>query len=352
MRQKVIAVILAATVIFGACALPAGAAAAKPHRLKQEASISAQINLRGTHGFRVDLFSVGQGVVLNVTKLKSAAGMTNVSYFSLDRRQTFDGSRIKVKVGRLGHFRGRFVPTKTETKNLIPGCKGNPTTIETGLFVGSFDFRGERGYTVVHSHRARGTVQRQAAGTCRPSKEFPWRESARESKEQKERERHELHLLAGDERANVLFQARREEGTKQFESEGTTFQASVNGKRFGDFAVSYGTVLFDAEEGNAAAFQVPNLAEPLAEATIAPGAPFTGSATFHLDDPKTASWTGDLAVEMPGLGEVPLTGGDISAGLCHGPSCTKTLPKNLQPVLESSGNVIVTVSTSKPRRVR
>ena len=98
---------------------------------------------------------------------------------------------------------------------------------------------------------------------------------------------------------------------------------------------------------------MPNLAEPLAEATVAPPAPFSGSATFHLDDPKTASWTGDLAVEMPGLGKVSLTGDGIEAGLCSGLSnCTKTLPKDLQPVLEAPSGVIVVVSVSKPKRDR
>lgn len=92
---------------------------------------------------------------------------------------------------------------------------------------------------------------------------------------------------------------------------------------------------FEIGEDTATAFQVPNLAEPLTEATVSPSAPFSGSATFHLDGPKTASWTGDLAVELPGAGEVPLSGEGISAGLCHGPShCTKTLRGLLQKELE------------------
>jgi hypothetical protein len=56
-------------------------------------------------------------------------------------------------IGSLGHFRGRFVPTSTESKQLTPQCEGDPTTIEKDYFVGSFDFRGEEAYTVVHAHR-------------------------------------------------------------------------------------------------------------------------------------------------------------------------------------------------------
>ena len=63
-------------------------------------------------------------------------------------------------------------------------------------------------------------------------------------------------------------------------------------------------LVFEFGPGAASTFQVPNLAEPLTEATLEPPAPFSGSATFHLDTPKTASWTGDLAVELPGLGKL------------------------------------------------
>lgn len=352
MRAKTIAALLAATAIVGAFALPAGASAAKPHRVKQKASVSVNLRLRGTHGFRLDLFTFGPlGAFLSATGQASRNGslIVNYSSFARHRRSTFDAGELNVRIGRLGHFRGRFVPTSTESVDLDPECKGNPSTIEKGFFVGSFDFRGERGYTVVHSHRARGTVTRQAAGVCKVSPGL-WHESKREIREEKERERNEFHLVAGNEGASVLFQARREEATKD-EPPQTTFQASINGKRVGDVSVSYGAFIFGFEGDAAANFQTPNLAEPLAEATVTPPAPFSGSATFHLDDPKTASWTGDLALETPGLGKVPLTGNGIDAGLCKSSSnCTKTLPKDLQPVLESAGNVIVTVSVSKPKR--
>jgi hypothetical protein len=314
-------------------------------------SVSAQLQLHGTHGFQVNLFTFGPSAVfLSASRWTPRSGNLNVNYssFSRHRRGAFDVGRVNVRVGRLGHFRGRFVPTSSESKNLGPECVGNPTTIEKGFFVGSFDFRGERGYTAVRSHRARGTVTRQAAGTC-TSNGTPWHESAHEIKEAKERERNEFHLVAGDEGASDLFQARREDATKMPDAGQATFQASINGRAAGDFQVSYGAFYF-GPDGDAATFQTPNLAEPLAEVTVTPPAPFSGSATFHLDDPTTASWTGDLAVEMPGLGKVPLTGGDIQAGVCKGSSnCTRTLPKDLQPVLEAPGDVTVAIAVPKPK---
>jgi len=349
-RAKTIAALLAATAIVGALAAPAGASAAKPRRFRQKPSVSTELRMRGTHGFRVDLSTVDAGgVSLSATR---GAETASANYFSLKRhlRNAFHAGRLNVKVGHLGHFRGRFVPTSTEEERLEPGCKGVRPTVEKGFFVGSFDFRGERGYTAVHSHRVRGTVTRRPGGVCT----YPgrlWHVSPHQAKVEKERRRNEFHLVAADEKANVLFQARREEATKD-EPPQTTFQVSIRGKRVGDFQVSYFAVDFGFEAEPETTFQVPNLAEPLAEATLAPSAPFSGSATFRLENPKSATWTGDLEVELPGLGKVPLTGGDIDAGLCKGTSCTKTLPKDLQPVLEAPGDVIVTVSVSKPKRVR
>lgn len=359
MRPKIIAALLAATALVAAYGSPAGATAARPSRiLKQRASVSAQFELRGTHGFRLSLFTSDKGgALLSASRRTSGLGLVSVYYLSFrrQRRPSFAAGRLDFRIGRLGRFRGRFIPTRTEKQNL-PECKGDPSTIEHGFFVGSFDFRGEQGYTVAHSHRVRASVTRQPAGTCTSKGGRRWHESRRESKESKERERAESRLVATDEQADVLFDAWHREAIGDQPPQ-TTCQVTVSGKRVGGVEVGYSAIVLDTHEREpGATFQVPNLAEPLAEVTLTPPTPFSGSATFHLDDPKTASWTGDLAVELPGLGEVPLTGDGIEAGLCKSSSCTRTLPKNLQPVLEADDGAIVSVSAATarstfPRRV-
>ena len=120
------------------------------------------------------------------------------------------------------------------------------------------------------------------------------------------------------------------------------YGASVAGGKVGKFHVSYDASVFNLGSDAAETFRVPNLAEPLSEAIIEPPAPFSGTATFHLETPKKANWTGDLAVELPGLGTVPLTGPKIAAGLCHGRDCTKTLPRLAQRALEARGGDLST----------
>jgi hypothetical protein len=72
------------------------------------------------------------------------------------------------------------------------------------------------------------------------------------------------------------------------------------------------------------------------EATVEPPAPFQGSATFKLESPTTASWTGDLSVEIPTLGNVRLTEPGTWSTLCQGASCTETLPPGIQFALLGS----------------
>jgi hypothetical protein len=341
-RAKALAATLAALTISLALVLPGGAAA-KVHYSKQPASVSAELHLRGTHGFRVSLYvSDGRSVIVSASKEVSKSGSESVDYFTVHPNgpaHAFDRGELNVRVGRLGRFHARFVPTSTKTEAAVPGCKGEATTVEKGFFVGSLAFHGERDYTSVAARRARGTVTKTGAARCRI--EFPatvpGHQSARHAKAEKEREEEEVRLVAGDPKGDAVFQARREATPAGLAGATTLFLASASGK-VGDLLVDRNAFVFDFQSDAAETFLTPNLAEPLAEATLEPPAPFSGSATFHLDTPKKASWTGDLAVELPGIAPVPLTGEGIAAGICAGrTNCTDTLPKRLAPILQDGG---------------
>lgn len=350
-----IAVFLAAAAITGALAAPAAASAQGGHRLREPASISAEIHGHGTGGFHFFFSTFGPaGSVLWFTKQPSGAGEESVFYLLRSHRGRggLKGGAVDVRFGRLGRFRGRFVRTSTKTENPRDGCTGEPTTTEKGYFVGIFRFHGERGYTTVDTHRVRGTVTRSGPTSC-PSPSPPRHRRHRathQEKEQREREQNKFRLLVGDAGVHLMLQAEREESPEPEEGSPTTFQVSVT-EEIGRLEVSHNASAIDFGPGAAATFQTPNLAEPLVEVTLTPPAPFSGSATFHLDDPHTATWSGDLAVELSGLGKVPLTGDGIGAGLCKGPSnCTKTLPEPLQKQLETpfDASYYVGEATTKP----
>jgi len=57
------------------------------------------------------------------------------------------------------------------------------------------------------------------------------------------------------------------------------------------------------------------------EVVVEPPAPFLGSATLRRESPQETAWTGDLRVNLPGFGVVPLTGPDTDVTLCADDGC-------------------------------
>jgi hypothetical protein len=78
------------------------------------------------------------------------------------------------------------------------------------------------------------------------------------------------------------------------------------------------------------------ISTPPRSATVDPPSPFTGSASFQRESAKDFSWTGDLAVELPGIGEVTLAGPKFETALCLGRRC-----RGDEESSESAGSIAV-----------
>jgi hypothetical protein len=92
------------------------------------------------------------------------------------------------------------------------------------------------------------------------------------------------------------------------------FSASLTRVRGKMFILSSQTVI----SKDAAALE---FSEPPRSATVTPPEPFTGTATFRQESADQFSWAGDLAVELPGSGEVSLAGPKFETALCLERSC-------------------------------
>ncbi len=267
MRAKAFAAILAATAALIVLALPTSAGAAKAYH--QPASVSANLQGTGTDGFHFFLFAFDRGVVFSLVKI-SAEGAETVSYYDLHhkRRPEFDEGRLDLKVGNLGHFRGRFVAHSTKTEKLPEGCTGEPTTIEEGDFVGSFVFHGERGYAGIHAGREKGSVTRIGTADCEFPKGHrrhrrPSRHAKKEREQERERAEGEFRLVAGDAKGRLLIQASREEAPREPNSQPTYFDVTLDGGKAGSFEVSRSAAVFEnGPKAASTSFAVPNLAEP------------------------------------------------------------------------------------------
>jgi hypothetical protein len=56
---------------------------------------------------------------------------------------------------------------------------------------------------------------------------------------------------------------------------------------------------------------------------IQPPTPFAGGALYSRSRGISPSWTGDLSVDLPGMGRIPLTGPGFSAAFCRGATLTR-----------------------------
>jgi hypothetical protein len=326
---------------------PAAGAARTVH---QRAHLFAELSGKATNGFSFSLFTFDRSAVLSLNGLTGHHGAATVNYYGSKRqelRSLADG-RIDLKIGDRGHFRGHLVTKSTKTDKPEKGCTGDPSTTEEGYFAGSFVFHGERGYTTVQASRVSGAIIRRGATECQvPAGPGRNQESVKEAQEisEKAAEMDEFRLVAGERSGDLFLQATREQVPPGSKHTMNTFEVTAEAPRVGAFDVHRSAFVVDTDRDATSHFLTPNQQEPLAEAVIEPPAPFSGSATFHLEGPKKASWTGNLAVELPGAGKVPLTGDEIYAGACRGQkNCTATLPRPLAELLEG-GSFSVSVAT-------
>jgi hypothetical protein len=300
--------------------LPATASAKTPLRLP--ASINETVHLRGSHGYRIELsLTDHRRLYLLVRRGSPRRGEQTVIYTTTTSRST--GTDIDASIGRLGRIDVRFIARSRTHKPNEGECVGSGTTAERGRFVGQIAFRGERGYTQVKVRQAPGEVIREGAQACPESKRV--RDDAWRDPLQRRAVGRPLRLFAGTRSGTFAFEAGRIEDPRRYEPSGAYFIAysrrSVDGVNVASDAAVYPT--------SARGFTPTDPSRPAAEATVQPPGPFSGSATFRLESPSSASWTGDLAVELPNLGTVQLTGPDTYSGFCEARHCTDTLPQGV-----------------------
>ena len=119
---------------------PAAAGASATKVYKVPASVDAELDGKGTNGFEFLLFASKGLAFLSTSKEGGEVGETGVYYSDTSRHHSIDptGGRIDLRIGHLGHFRGRFLVTSTKTEKPSRFCDGAPSILEKGHFVGSF----------------------------------------------------------------------------------------------------------------------------------------------------------------------------------------------------------------------
>jgi hypothetical protein len=278
-------------VLVAALVLPAGSQA----NFVVSSSRSAEAHLAGTHGYRLTISADNETVFVTATN-----GDASVDYFLA--RAKLAGDLIDARLPGVGRVFLRF---HEQERGRQPGpkyCHGPAPVVRRGVFVGWVRIRGEHDYTQAESRHVRGKIVNSFRSSCH----LPFRARAGSGALE------HLDAVALRGKGLLIFSAISfpivEKGSPLF------FRAALSRQRGSMLVANSVSAITKKAESL-------SIATPPRSATVEPPSPFTGSATFQRESKTDFSWAGNLAAELPGIGEVPLAGPNFESALCIGRRC-------------------------------
>jgi hypothetical protein len=295
---------LGLALVFAATLMAAPAAVAKPGYFVWPGQQSSELTVKGTQDFKVTIARSPRYVELNASN-----GDTAAIYIVRAAKGPMD--IIEARFPGLGRVSLRFHPRgDAEHESPFFPCKGRGSIKQNGVFRGVIRFRGEEGFTRVAATRASGFLYRSFRQVCKGGSDSRLTSPLGYSLAARERSPGRL----------VRFSAFR--ATEDPFIDGHTHhfahaQERRDGMRIARVAVT--------TEVSPSTFAVEGLGAPPRSATVAPPSPFSGTASFDAPSSGPVEWRGTLAVELPGLGVVPLAGPSFEAELCLNKRCSGAL---------------------------
>lgn len=256
----------------------------------------SQLTVRGTQGFRITIRRIAGHV-----ELTAARRTVTASYLVRRERGSADG--IKATFPGLGRVSMRFRPSGRLQRG--PAfCEGRRPITQHGEFSGVIRFRGERDFTRVSLQNARGFVYRSFKETCKGG---------------------------GGRSGDFSFYALAESGRSQGRTTSFTALKLIDNSEILGSALYSASQLerrhgmtslrFAAVSAGWNTFAIGPTLGPQVAATVAPPPPFSGTASFQASPGERASWEGTLAVDLPGVETVDLTGPQFRPVLCRNRRC-------------------------------
>lgn len=198
---------------------------------------------------------------------------------------TVSPTKLEADLGELGRISLDIAPTGTK-KTLRSRCGGDSLTIEPDSYRGSFEFRGEEGFTEAEATRipeySRFSVDFGCGGSGRSEGSGSHLPGAR------------LRVQAGGGHDRTSLQVNQNRPGAR-----TTFEAGLSEKR--------GRIEIERSVSGRAPADAFAFDPLLRTAKLDPPAPFSGSATFRRDAAPANRWSGNLTADFPGRSGVPLT---------------------------------------------
>lgn len=261
---------------------PLGGAVGAP--VSQKPPFHTGFGLDPAGPYEVRVHTEGDAVVVTVFRSDRRRRAVSTSYLA---RGVARPERLRATFGKFGRISMRFRESRHRPwLGKKRRCRGaGRYVVRRGVFVGSFAFRGERGYLSIRAHRAKGAISSVAA-KC---------------------QRHD----------------RRAHSSSLFED---TISGLIATDRTGVDATAFGAISFrgdlaylaEREESRGrlgilrSAVILRHGELPINDAATAgrfsPGAPFHGAGLYRAAPDGSTSWSGNLSVDFPGAPRFPLAG--------------------------------------------
>lgn len=195
-------------------------------------------------------------------------------------------------------------------------CGSRPGFGQNGIFRGSIRFEGEQGFTRINVGSAPGSVFGSFKEVCKGSRGS--------DSEAKSPPSYSLTERARSEGRTTVFMATKSTDVLAPDSSASYFVSQWE-RRHGMLSARVASAQADRDT-----FSIAGSPFRPDSATITPPSPFTGTASFQASPGAPAKWEGTLAVELPGVGSVPLTRPQFRPELCRGQRCVGR-PDNIGP---------------------
>ena len=308
--RSVLRSLRAATVIAAATLALAAPATAPGHppktiRIPIPAFTSISARAAASHGYRLELSGryeapvrqEADGVAVSYLGVTLRKGSTKAEY-TVASAVAPDGT-IAASLGSLGRLALRFVPRQVTEPRFGPDCE-HREKVERGVLRGTIAFRGEGGYSHLAATALPATLTSVPETLCtyHPPPAPRSSESIRFGGGWSRGRNRSIYVSTGEHPRL---------GIATLWASSSERRGQVGITRYAKAVVPAGDAPFDQSAGTA---------------SVAPPAPFTGSARFSAFPGKEAgTWLGSLAADFPGDPGVHLAGHRFEGSLLSGSEC-------------------------------
>ena len=297
MSSRIRLPLLIAAIAILLAAVPAAVPAADP---EAETIFYVELELRASNGLRAQLTTSEDETVTLVLRRKGR-------FVSYEVQGEVTETGLKVRFGCLGLIDVVFTPTRTlNSTEPSEGCTGEPRTLREGIFTGTIDFTGERGYARIEGPQAEGSMSVISQWQCF-DEPAPFAGAARALVPSFRDESEHASLHASSRRCSCLFAA----GIHHRDRKGRRGRSIFYGVR-GELREGMEIIRVTQALGPPSAFVFNHAA---GTATLRAPRPFSGHATFRRRPDGPDLWRSTIRVPLLGAAPLRTDGPGFEAGL-------------------------------------